>query len=220
MNFSHNLLQGPVPRGTQFQRQKCSSFLDNPKLFGLEEICAEPHILYPPSQQTEEQSESDEPMFSWIAASVAYVPGVFCGLGVTCDDKSGQVISLNLVDTFRHLKLSCCNIQGDIPSSLGNLSRLTLIELSHNCLVGEIPASIGNLKGLRHVELGANTLIGAIPSSLGKLNQLRYLSLAENELTGEIPSCLLELRLSINHLVGQVPASIGNLNDLQIISLS
>ncbi|KAF2595544.1 hypothetical protein F2Q68_00008816 [Brassica cretica] len=80
MNFSHNLLQGPVPRGTQFQRQKCSSFLDNPKLFGLEEICGEPHILYPPSQQTEEQSESDEPMFSWIAASVAYVPGVFCGL--------------------------------------------------------------------------------------------------------------------------------------------
>ncbi|KAL0877856.1 hypothetical protein Bca101_027562 [Brassica carinata] len=162
--------------------------------------------------------------------------------GVMCDDRSGQVISLNLADTslngsfktnsslfrlqyLRHLKLSYCNIQGEIPSSLGNLSRLTVIDLSHNNLVGEIPASIGNLKRLRHVELGANTLIGAIPSSLGILNQLRYLSLAANELTGEIPSSLgnlsslLELRLSINHLVGQVPASIGNLNDLQVISL-
>lgn len=163
--------------------------------------------------------------------------------GVTCDDRSGQVISLNLADTslngsfktnsslfrlqyLRHLKLSYCDIQGEIPSSLGNLSRLTLIDLSHNFLVGEIPASIGNLKRLTHVELGANTLIGAIPSSLGKLNQLRYLSLAANELTGDIPSSLgnlsslLELRLSINHLVGQVPASIGNLNELQAISLS
>ncbi|XP_022551365.2 receptor-like protein 12 [Brassica napus] len=162
--------------------------------------------------------------------------------GITCDDRSGQVISLNLVGTFlngsfktnsslfrlqylRHLNLSYCDIQGEIPSSLGNLSRLTVIDLSHNNLVGEIPVSIGNLKRLRHVELGANTLIGAIPSSLGKLNQLRYLSLAANELTGEIPSSLgnlsslLELRLSINHLVGQVPDSIGKLNDLRVISL-
>ncbi|KAG5409903.1 hypothetical protein IGI04_006222 [Brassica rapa subsp. trilocularis] len=126
--------------------------------------------------------------------------------GITCDDRSGQVISLNLVGTFlngsfktnsslfrlqylRHLNLSYCDIQGEIPSSLGNFSRLTLIDLSHN-----------NLVAAKTVELGANTLIGAIPSSLGKLNQLRYLSLAANELTGEIPSSLgnlsslLELR--------------------------
>ncbi|CAH2066762.1 unnamed protein product [Thlaspi arvense] len=143
--------------------------------------------------------------------------------GVTCDDKSGQVISLNLFETFlngslkansslfklqylRHLNLSYCYLQGEIPSSLGSLSRLTVVDLSHNDLVGEIPASISNLKRLRHVNLGANTLIGQIPSSIGNLNQLRYLSLAANELTGVIPSSLgnlsglLDLRLSINHL--------------------
>ncbi|XP_010474281.1 PREDICTED: receptor-like protein 12 [Camelina sativa] len=80
MNFSHNLLQGPVPRGTQFQRQKCSSFLDNPGLYGLEEICRETHALNPTSQLPEELSEAEEQMFNWVAAAIAYGPGVYCGL--------------------------------------------------------------------------------------------------------------------------------------------
>ncbi|XP_013589651.1 PREDICTED: receptor-like protein 12 [Brassica oleracea var. oleracea] len=75
MNFSHNLLQGPVPRGTQFQKQKCSSFSDNPGLYGLEEICGGPHYPNPTSQANEELSESEEPVFNWIAAAMAYGPG-------------------------------------------------------------------------------------------------------------------------------------------------
>ncbi|XP_048591797.1 receptor-like protein 11 [Brassica napus] len=162
--------------------------------------------------------------------------------GVTCDDRSGQVISLNLFDTLlngslktnsslfrlqylRHLNFSYSYLQGEIPSSLGNLSRLTLVDLSHNDLVGDIPVSIGNLKRLRHVNLGGNTLSGTIPSSIGNLNELRYLSLGINQLIGEIPSSignlsyLFYLQLSTNSLVGQVPASIGNLNKLQVMSL-
>ncbi|KAL1212488.1 Receptor-like protein 11 [Cardamine amara subsp. amara] len=80
MNFSHNLLQGLVPRGTQFQRQKCSSYSDNPGLYGLEDICGEKHVLNPTLQQPEELSEAEEQMFNWVAAAVAYGPGVFCGL--------------------------------------------------------------------------------------------------------------------------------------------
>ena len=81
MNFSHNFLEGPVPRGTQFQRQKCSSFLDNPGLYGLEEICQESHVpSSPTSHQSEELSEAEEQVFSWIAAAIAYGPGLFCGL--------------------------------------------------------------------------------------------------------------------------------------------
>ncbi|KFK41604.1 hypothetical protein AALP_AA2G150000 [Arabis alpina] len=81
MNFSHNLLQGPVPQGTQFQRQQCSSFSDNPRLFGLEKICGETHDTSPPtSQQPEELVESEEKMINWVAAAIAYGPGVFFGL--------------------------------------------------------------------------------------------------------------------------------------------
>ncbi|KAH0886162.1 hypothetical protein HID58_062258 [Brassica napus] len=81
MNFSHNFLEGSVPRGTQFQSQKCSSFMDNPKLDGLQEICGETHSPNPTTpQDSEDLTEQEEPVFNWIAAAIAYGPGIFCGL--------------------------------------------------------------------------------------------------------------------------------------------
>ncbi|KFK29770.1 hypothetical protein AALP_AA7G176800 [Arabis alpina] len=79
MNFSHNNLQGQLPRGTQFQRQKCSSFMDNPKLYGLEEICGEIHAPNP-TPQPHDLLEPEEQVINWIAAAIAYGPGVFSGL--------------------------------------------------------------------------------------------------------------------------------------------
>ncbi|KAH0877824.1 hypothetical protein HID58_065218 [Brassica napus] len=84
LDFSHNLLQGPVPRSTQFQSQNCSSFEDNPGLYGLEEICGEIHVPDPTSgnsQQSKEfSSEESGEVLSWIAAAIAFGPAVFCGL--------------------------------------------------------------------------------------------------------------------------------------------
>ncbi|ESQ55571.1 hypothetical protein EUTSA_v10024443mg [Eutrema salsugineum] len=80
MNFSHNNLQGPIPQGTQFHRQNCSSFMYNPKLYGLEDICGPTHVPDPKPQETEDLSEpEDQQVISWIAAAIAYGPGVFCG---------------------------------------------------------------------------------------------------------------------------------------------
>ncbi|KAL1221330.1 Receptor-like protein 31 [Cardamine amara subsp. amara] len=80
MDFSHNNLEGPIPRGTQFQRQNCSSFMDNPKLYGLDEICGKTHVPNPTPQESEKVLEPEEQVINWIAAAIAYVPGVFCGL--------------------------------------------------------------------------------------------------------------------------------------------
>ncbi|CAL9219695.1 unnamed protein product [Arabidopsis halleri] len=80
MNFSYNFLEGPVPKGTQFQRQNCSSFMENPKLNGLEEICRETRVPSPTPQESKDLSETEEQVINWIAAGIAYGPGVFCGL--------------------------------------------------------------------------------------------------------------------------------------------
>ncbi|KAL1203332.1 Receptor-like protein 11 [Cardamine amara subsp. amara] len=53
LDLSRNQLS--VPRGTQFQSQHCSSFMDNPKLSGLEEICGATHVLNPTPQESEEK---------------------------------------------------------------------------------------------------------------------------------------------------------------------
>ncbi|XP_002883392.2 receptor like protein 30 [Arabidopsis lyrata subsp. lyrata] len=86
INFSYNHLEGLVPRSTQFQRQNCSSFVGNPGLYGLDDICGEiHHVSVPTSQQPEESlSEQEEPLLNWIAAAIAFGPGVFCGLVIGC----------------------------------------------------------------------------------------------------------------------------------------
>ncbi|KAJ4869062.1 Receptor-like protein 12 [Raphanus sativus] len=99
VNFSHNLLRGPVPRGTQFQRQKCSSFLDNAGLYGLEEICGDQsHVPSPTTQQAENYSEAEEErMINWVAAAIAYGPGLLCGLVI------GHIFASNSQEWFPHL---------------------------------------------------------------------------------------------------------------------
>ena len=83
INFSYNHLQGLVPKSTQFGTQSCYSFVGNPGLNGLEEICRESHHVPVPttSQQPKESlSEPEGPVLNWIAAAIAFGPGVFCGL--------------------------------------------------------------------------------------------------------------------------------------------
>ncbi|CAH8261491.1 unnamed protein product, partial [Arabidopsis lyrata] len=82
INFSHNHLEGLVPRSTQFGTQTCSSFMDNNGLYGLEEICGKHHVPVPTAQQQPDESllEPEEPVLNWIAAAIAFGPGVFCGL--------------------------------------------------------------------------------------------------------------------------------------------
>ncbi|KAG7626958.1 Leucine-rich repeat [Arabidopsis thaliana x Arabidopsis arenosa] len=85
MNFSHNQLAGLVPGGQQFLTQPCSSFEDNLGLFGstLEEVCRDIHT--PASHQqykTPETEEEDEEVISWIAAAIAFIPGIVLGLTI------------------------------------------------------------------------------------------------------------------------------------------
>ncbi|KAF3517249.1 hypothetical protein DY000_02063627 [Brassica cretica] len=214
MNFSHNFLEGPVPRGTQFQRQTCSSFLDNPGLFGLEGICQESHVPNPTSHQSEELSEAEEQVFSWIAAAIAYGPEIAVKFRkVICLPPTG--ISLNILPwilwaiwTSRNtllfegrylspeetaskgLKLSqeWSQSQGKIPSPLGHDSRLETLGLIINHLVGEVPASIGHLTELRIVSLGKNSLSGRFSSLFANLTKLTHIFLHSNNFTSTLPS--------------------------------
>ncbi|KAG7579189.1 Leucine-rich repeat typical subtype [Arabidopsis thaliana x Arabidopsis arenosa] len=81
MNFSHNQLVGLVPGGTQFQTQPCSSFADNPRLFGpsLEKVC-NIHGKTPQQSEMPEPEEDEEEVISWIAAAIGFVPGIAFGL--------------------------------------------------------------------------------------------------------------------------------------------
>lgn len=84
MNFSHNKLVGLVPEGTQFRRQPCSSFEDNPGLYGpsLDEVCVDIHATTSQQSETPEAEEDEEEVMSWVGAAIGFVPGVAFGLTI------------------------------------------------------------------------------------------------------------------------------------------
>jgi Leucine-rich repeat (LRR) protein len=114
---------------------------------------------------------------------------------------NGRVVKIEIVDN---------ELTGNIPSSIGNLTYLTYLNLESNNLTGNIPSSIGNLVDLTDINLEANHLTGSIPTTLGNLLNLYGLNLRNNDLTGDIPSSvgnlsnLTNLDLGHNQLSGSI----------------
>ena len=80
-----------------------------------------------------------------------------------------------------------------IPSSIGNLTNLTLLDLGHMNLTGNIPPEIGKLTGLTELKLYNNQLTGGIPASFGSLINLDKIDLSVNKLSGPIPTMVAKM---------------------------
>ncbi|KAH0928868.1 hypothetical protein HID58_014595 [Brassica napus] len=123
--------------------------------------------------------------------------------GISCDPKTGNVVELDLQDSFLNGPLRS-------NSSLFRLQHLQTLDLGLNNLTGILPASISNLKYLRNLTLYNCNLFGKIPSSLGNLSYLTDLDLSVNDFNGELPGSvgylnrLTELRLVSANLTSLV----------------
>ncbi|KAH7848084.1 hypothetical protein Vadar_033649 [Vaccinium darrowii] len=132
---------------------------------------------------------------------------------------------LNLTKLI-YLDLSATNITGSIPSSIGHLSKLAYLYLYSNQLNGPIPHEIGELKNLVGLKLFLNNLNGPIPPSIGHLSNLTYSFLQSNNFSGSIPSsignlsALTYLSFNFNNLSGYIPPEIGNLKSLVELDMS
>ncbi|GKV46625.1 hypothetical protein SLEP1_g53599 [Rubroshorea leprosula] len=123
------------------------------------------------------------------------------------------------------LVLSDTSFGGNLPESIGNLGRLTRIELAGCNFNGSIPNTIANLTQLISVDLSSNCFSGPIPSFSSAKN-LRELNLAHNQLTGSILSTnwsllskLVSIDLRNNSLNGTLPPSLFGMPSLQRIHL-
>ncbi|KAL4271796.1 hypothetical protein GQ457_13G005020 [Hibiscus cannabinus] len=93
----------------------------------------------------------------------------------------------NILNYMSGLDLSCNNLTGDIPQSLGKLTSLHALNLSHNHLAGFIPVSLSSLSQVESLDFSYNNLSGTIPSQLVGLNFLAVFSVAHNNLSGRVP---------------------------------
>ncbi|KAL8504879.1 hypothetical protein ACS0TY_016171 [Phlomoides rotata] len=107
---------------------------------------------------------------------------------VTVTIKGQQLEFIKILTVFTAIDLSCNNITGMIPKTVGLLTSLYALNLSHNAFTGEVPSSIGNLTQLGSLDLSANQLTGEIPQQLTSLTFLSFLNLSYNKLIGKIPT--------------------------------
>ena len=120
------------------------------------------------------------------------------------------------------------NLNGTIPSNIGDLTELLKLNLSYNGsnyypgdLHGSIPPEIGNLTSLEYLWIDFANLSGNIPPEIGNLSNLKDLALWYNQLTGSIPpeignlSNLETLTVEDNPLTGAIPASLANLTKMR-----
>ena len=111
----------------------------------------------------------------------------------------------------------------EIPDSIGELTKLTELDLHQNNNLRYIPSSIGKLTLLKKLNVGLNK-IKSLPKSFKNLSSLEYLDLSSNLFItlpndiGELTS-LQTLDLRQNKLI-TIPDSIGNLHNLKVLDLS
>ncbi|XP_031250753.1 probable LRR receptor-like serine/threonine-protein kinase At3g47570 [Pistacia vera] len=114
-----------------------------------------------------------------------------------------------------------------LPDVIGNLStQLRFLIVENNQMFGKIPTGIGNLVNLEVLDLCGNQFTGHIPNNIGNLHKLHLLMVEENRFSGDIPSSLGNLtllnllRLDRNNLQGTIPLSLGRCTSLEYLDLS
>lgn len=105
---------------------------------------------------------------------------------LTTIDRSGQKLSripedVLTMKNLERLNLSNNNLTGALPSEIGNLQKLQVLEISNNTMTG-LPAELGRLSELRILDASNNQLTG-IPHELGNLQKLELLDLSGNDIS-------------------------------------
>ena len=134
-------------------------------------------------------------------------------------------VSVNSDGHVTRLRLGYNGVRGPIPSVLGDLPNLRVLDLNGNWgLSGPIPPELFDLSGLQQLQLFRVGLAGPLPPGIGKLTELRELNLRGTGLGGPLPTelgqlvNLEELNLAQNDLIGPIPDELGNLADLTYLA--
>ena len=123
------------------------------------------------------------------------------------------------------------NFTGNIPSTVGNMTMLTRLNLAENEFSGQIPKSIGSLSMLQFADFSGNSL-ASIEKGTFKCQSLEVLILASNkQLTMRFDASLelMEplykslrrfLNISACHFLGIIPAKLWFFQSLISVDLS
>ncbi|CAN6569128.1 unnamed protein product [Malus baccata var. baccata] len=136
---------------------------------------------------------------NWSSSDCCHWEGIAC-------DADGRVT---------HVSLPSNQLQGSISLSLGSLTHLSHLNLSHNLLSSPLEAGLFlSWSCLEILDLSYNILSGELPLFLSS-SYIQIVDLSNNQFNATIPSSFLQhawnlssLNVSNNHFTGQIPSSI------------
>ncbi|XVF78895.1 hypothetical protein PTKIN_Ptkin14bG0174500 [Pterospermum kingtungense] len=125
-----------------------------------------------------------------------------------------------------HFVISKNKLVGQIPSSICNLVRMEILDLSNNSLSGAIPECLNSRDmKLSVLDLQMNNFYGNIPDIFPEGNTFSTLNLNNNDFDGPLPKSLVNchdlevLNLGNNKLNDTFPHWLGTLPQLQVLVL-
>ncbi|KAK7246993.1 hypothetical protein RIF29_41868 [Crotalaria pallida] len=160
-----------------------------------------------------------------VCNNVGSITGITYRSHLNAGDQPFATLDISTFHNLESLDLRGAGVGGIIPPVIGDLAKLTYLNLSNNFLKGVIPPSIGKLRHLVKLDISSNHIQGTIPPNICNLSKLTQLYLSYNSLEGEIPPLLgnlnnLEvLAISGNRINGTIPLSIEGLEKLTTIDL-
>ncbi|XP_048127223.1 receptor-like protein 6 [Rhodamnia argentea] len=140
--------------------------------------------------------------FNHIQYPFLRLTGLYYQDTVSVTIKGLEVELVKILTLFTSIDISCNNLDGAIPETLGALKALYVLNLSNNGFSGPIPPSLGHLQQLESLDLSRNDLNGTIPTQLSDLNFLSALNLSYNKLVGSIPAVKQFLTFSATSFEG------------------
>lgn len=131
----------------------------------------------------------------------------------------GQLTKLTFLDLGRQ------KFSGTLPEELGNCVSLQELDIENNNFSGPLPSSITKLTQLHSLFAQNNKISGELPEGMGKMTALEYLDLDDNQIEGALPVDLVQLPrlrqldLANNRLTGELPVELGQAKRLFTIQL-
>ncbi|KAK3232828.1 hypothetical protein CYMTET_56852 [Cymbomonas tetramitiformis] len=112
-----------------------------------------------------------------------------CDAGdTTLEENADYLACFSEPDSCRELHLLDASLTGTIPTEIGRLTELQILDLRANSLTTTLPSEMGLLSSLISLSVAHNQLAGTIPSEFDELGVMTSLNVSFNEdLCGDIP---------------------------------
>ncbi|XP_062026035.1 tyrosine-sulfated glycopeptide receptor 1-like isoform X1 [Rosa rugosa] len=171
LDLSVNLLTGPIPSWFATLPSLFYMDLSNNNLTGgfPKELCGMPGLTSKEAIDLADRSYIELPVFVNTQAAT-----------------NQQYNQLSSLPPAIYLGNNC--LGGNIPTEIGQLQFILVLDLSRNSFSGSIPDQIRFLTNLEKLDLSYNHLSGEIPASIKSLHFLSSFSVAYNDLQGLVPS--------------------------------